>query len=230
VRRRGAQRPRLSSLPAARVGSAGPDAVEFAESLGYELDDWQEWCLDGLFSEDANFRLCAALVLIVMPRQNGKNVILEVAELYAFYVLEWPVIVHTAHRQDTSADHMARLRSVIEANPDLDAITEIREANGKERIVRTDTRAEIRFVTRSKKIGRGRSPRMVVFDEALYLTDEQIQAIIPSMSAQTLGDDSPLMVYTSSAPVAESDVMRRVRQACIDGHPDAFFAEWGCLP
>ena len=227
--RTGAQRPRLQSLPAAQVGSAGPDVVEFARSLGYVLDDWQEWCLYGIFAEDADDRLCASMALVLMPRQNGKNVLLEIAELYAFFVLDWPIILHTAHRQDTSADHMSRLVTVIRENPSLDEITEVFFANGKERIARTDTGASIRFVTRSKKIGRGRSPRMIVFDEALYLQDEHLQALLPSMSAQTLGDDAPMMIYTSSAPVLESAVLHRVRAACEAGTiTEAFYAEWGC--
>lgn len=210
------------------MGSAGPDAVEFAVSLGYELDDWQVWCIDGILSEDAERSLCAMLCVLVMPRQNGKNVVIEVIELYAFYVLEWPAILHSAHRQDTSADHMARLRAVIEANADLDAITEFREANGKEKIVRTDTRAEIRFVTRSKKIGRGKSPRMVVIDEALYVTDAQIDAMLPSMSAQSMQDDKPIMLYTSSAPVPESLVLARLRRTVASGGPSTWYAEWSC--
>ena len=174
--------------------------------------------------------MCATLCLILVSRQNGKNVILEVVELYAFYVLDWPVILHTAHRQDTSADHMARMRSAIEANPELDAITNFIVANGKEKIVRTDTRAEIRFITRSKKIGRGKSPRMVIFDEALYLSDEQLQAILPSMSAQSMSDDAPLMIYTSSAPVPESTVLHRLIKQFAEGDADGFFADWGAAP
>jgi phage terminase large subunit-like protein len=210
------------------VASAGPDAVEFAESLGYELDDWQRWCIDGILSEDENRRLCAMLCLLIVPRQNGKNVIIEVVELYAFYVLDWPAILHSAHRQDTSADHMKRLRDVIESNPQLDEITEFREANGKERIVRTDTGAEIRFVTRSKKIGRGKSPRMIVFDEALYVTDAQIDAMVPSMSAQSMRADKPILLYTSSAPVPESHVLMRIRRKALEGGPSTFAAEWSC--
>jgi phage terminase large subunit-like protein len=217
-------------LPGRRAGSAGPDAIEFAESLGYELDDWQRWCIDGILSEDEDRRLCATLCLLIVPRQNGKNVVIEVVELYAFYVLEWQTILHSAHRQDTSADHMARLRAVVEANPVLDEITEFREANGKERVVRTDTRAEIRFVTRSKKIGRGKSPRLVVVDEALYVTDEQIDAMLPSMSAQSMNADKPIMLFASSAPVAESLVLARLRATAARGGPSTWYAEWSCEP
>lgn len=225
----GAQRPRLSSFPARRRGSCGRDAVEFAADCGLVLDDWQAWCLDGLLSEDEERRLCASLVLLILPRQNGKNSVLEAFELYGLYVLGWQRILHTAHLQETSADHMARMRALIEDVPSLDKITHFYAANGKERIQRTDTRASIRFMTRSKKIGRGGSPNAIIFDEALFLTKEQVQSIVPSISAQTMNTDAPIMVYTSSAPVAESDVLHTVRNACVTGKmPSAFYAEWGC--
>lgn len=230
VDRIGSQTPRLHQCAQRAVASAGDDAIEFAESIGggfYVLDDWQKYCIRGLLAEDAKARLCAGVGLILMPRQNGKNSVLEVIELYAFYVLGLPYILHTAHLQETTADHMARLWSAIESDEDLLSITKMTVANGKEKIWRTDTRANIKFKTRSKKIGRGGSPRMVVFDEALYLTDDQIQAMLPSLSAQSMRADKPILIYTSSAPVAESIVLHRVRSAVLAGQmPDAFYAEW----
>lgn len=222
----GNQRPRLSQLPAKRVGSAGPDACEFAQTLGYDLDDWQQWVIDGMLSEDQYVRLCAAVICLIVSRQNGKNVILEVIELYAFFVLGWDMIYHTAHLQDTAASHMASMQAVVEANPGLDEITVFSTANGKERMTRVDTGAMIRFITRGKKAGRGPSPKMVVFDEALYTTDDQIKALIPGMSAQSMNEDPPLMVFTSSAPVEESRVLHRTRNAFIAGKLEGFFAEW----
>lgn len=229
--RRGAQRPRLHRLPQSRHGSAGPDAIEFAESLGYDLDDWQKWCIDGLMSEDATGRLIASMVLLIMPRQNGKNVVLEVVELYCFFVLDWAGITHSAHNAETSAAHMARLQAVIEdpQNAALLALVEFRTGSGLERIIRKDIKAEIRFVTRTNRRGRGKSPRMIVFDEALELTDEQSQAIVPSMSAQSMRADAPVLIYASSAPLPSSRVLGRLRRACIDGTaPEAFYAEWSC--
>lgn len=223
-------------MPARAVGSAGDDAIEFAESIGwdddlghgfYELDEFQKFCIRGLLSEDAGAKLCALVAVILMPRQNGKNVILEVVELYAFFVLGLPYILHTAHLQETTAEHMARLWSAIESDEDLLSISRQTVANGKERIWRSDTKAQIKFKTRSKKVGRGGSPRMVVFDEALYLTDDQIQAMLPSLSAQSMRKDKPILIYTSSAPVAESVVLHRVRAALLAGlMPEAFLAEW----
>lgn len=224
----GAQRPRRSQLPAARVASAGPDACTYAESLGYELDDWQRWCIDGILSEDDNYRLCATVCCLLVARQNGKNVVLEVVELYCFFILEWRLIVHTAHRADTSAGHMARLKLVINANPELAAIVTVYESNGKERIERNDTGAEIRFYTRSKKIGRSTSPQLIVLDEALYATAEHMAALLPSMAAQSMNEDAPLFIYTSSAPRPESLVLHQVIAAFVEGRmAGGWFADWG---
>lgn len=224
------QEPRLA------VASAGDDAIQWAESIGwdedeghgfYVLDEWQRFCIRGILSEDPHARLCAFVCVLLVPRQNGKNVVLEVIELYALFVLELPLILHSAHLAETSAEHMARLWDAIESDDDLSSRCRRVVANGKEMIYRTDAKCRIRFRTRSKKVGRGGSPRMVVFDEALYLTDQQIQAMLPSLSAQSARPDKPILVYASSAPVGESEVLHRVRSAILRGEmPDAWMAEW----
>lgn len=234
----GSQRPRLSQSPRRAVASAGDDAIAWAESLGwdaetrrgfYELDEWQRWCIRGILSEDANARLCAYVCLLLVPRQNGKNVVLEVVELYALYVLDLRLILHSAHLAETSAGHMERLWEAIQSDEALESVTRRVVANGKESIYRTDGNHRIRFRTRSKKVGRGESPQMAVFDEALYLTDEQIQALLPSLSAQSAAKDKPILIYASSAPVAESAVLHRIRAAVLKGDmPDAWFGEWSC--
>lgn len=183
-----------------------------------------------MLSEDAGARLCALVSLLIVPRQNGKGTILEVVELYALFVLELPLILHTAHLTETSADHMNRLWAAIQSDPDLASECHMVRAKGSEAIERrtADGRlCEIRFRTRSKKGGRGGSPQMIVFDEALYLTSEQMSALMPSLSAQTMADDAPLIVFASSAPLGESEVLHSNRGAIQRGDmPQAFYAEW----
>lgn len=224
----GAQRPRLQLLPPGQVSSAGQDAVDFAAACGLILDDWQQWCLDKMLGEDATGKALASTVLLIIPRQNGKNAVLEALELYAFYVLDEPRILHSAHLQKTSADHMLRMVSLIRANPELDAITHPYFANGKEALQRKDTGARLEFITRGRKTARGGSPTRVVFDEALFLADEQVQSMLPSMSAQSMRSDPPQLIYTSSAPLPESATLHRLRRLGIDGGSDRlFYAEWG---
>lgn len=252
------QTPRLEQTPRRAVASAGDDAIAWAESIGwskrrgrgfYKLDAWQKFCIRGILSEDASARLCASVALLLVPRQNGKNVVLEVVELYAFFVLELRYILHTAHLAETSADHMDRLWEAIQSDKRLRSSCRRVVANGKERIYSTEDgappddedddeddnplRRTIRFRTRSKKIGRGGSPQMAVFDEALHLTDRQQAGTLPSLSAQSAGPDKPILIYTSSAPVEveEAEVLLRIRAAILAGDmPDAWFAEWSVEP
>jgi phage terminase large subunit-like protein len=226
----GSQRPRLVHLPPGRLSSAGADAVEFAASCGLFLDDWQAWCLDQMLAEDSDGRWCASQIALILPRQNGKNAVLEALELYAMYVLDERRIIHTAHLAKTAADHMRRMVELIRSNPDLDDITRIYYSNGKEAFERTDNGSRLEFITRGRKTARGGSPSRIVFDEALYLTDEQQNAIVPALSAQSMNAEGPpQFIFTSSAPLPESTVLHRVRQRGMSGDAGRlFFAEWSC--
>jgi len=227
----GNQRPRLFHLPEGRVSSAAEEACDLAASCGLHLFDWQKWCLDGMLSETADGRWAAMSAVLIMPRQNGKNSVLEALELAGLFLFGWSEMIHTAHEGATAASHMRRMMALVRNNPELDAIVHPYVANGKEALVRKDTGARLEFSTRTNRAGRGKSPQLVVYDEALHLTDDEINSVTPSMSAQSLNPEGmPLQVYTSSAPLASSSVLHRLRNACIDGiSKSAFFAEWSCV-
>ena len=117
--RTGAQTPQVSHLPPGRVSSAGQEAIDLAASVGLHLDPWQQWVLDHALAEDASGRWCAFEVGLVVPRQNGKNAILEALELAAIYLFGEMLVVHSAHKFDTSQEHFLRLQTLIEGSDDL---------------------------------------------------------------------------------------------------------------
>jgi hypothetical protein len=102
------------------------------------------------------------------------------------------------------------------------------EPEGDERVERRDTGAILEFITRGRKTSRGGSPSRVIFDEAMFLKDDQIQAMVPALSAQSMNDDSSAqMIYASSAPIYESEVLHRLRKKAIDDSPPRMFlSEW----
>jgi phage terminase large subunit-like protein len=228
--RTGEQRPRLSLWPSGAVSSAVDEAVFLAESCGLYLDDWQRWCLEGMLAERVDGRWASKTSVLLLPRQNGKNAVLEALELAGLFLFGWKRMIHTAHHAKTAANHQRRMWDLIRGNPELEDVCAPYFANGKEAIVRKDTEQRLEFITRTARAGRGDSPQLVVYDEALHLTDEQINAITPSMSAQSMNPEgAPMQVYTSSAPLPTSDVLHRVRKSCIDGSAKStFFAEWSC--
>jgi hypothetical protein len=228
----GNQRPRLFQLPDGTTSSAADEAIALSASCGLILDDWQRWVLDGILSERVDGQWAAQQALLLMPRQNGKNSVLEALELAGLFLFEETRIVHTAQLAKTAADHMRRMIALIRANPELEAVCKFNISNGKEAIERRDTGALLEFMTRGQKVLRGGSPNRVVFDEALYLKDDQLAAMIPALSAQSLNEEGgPQLVYTSSAPLPDSEVLHRVLAQCLAGAlPHAFFAMWGCEP
>lgn len=227
----GEQRPRLFSLPHDIDNTeAGDEVIEFAKRFGMELDDWQQWVIRNMCAEDSAGNWAATQSVLLVPRQAGKSAILEVLEMAALFLWNEQHIIYSAHLGKTATDHMRRMRRHIKAVPEYDRLCRVLTGKGDERVERTDTGAILEFITRGKKSSRGGSPNRVIFDEAMFLAEDQIQAMLPALSAQSMNDEgAPQMVYTSSAPIAESQVLHRLRQRAIESSPPRmFFAEWSC--
>lgn len=217
----GASPPRFRNVPPS-VSSSGREAVELAGSVGLHLDRWQADVLEAACAEKTDGTWASTEVAVVVPRQNGKNVILEARELAGLFLFGEELQTHTAHRFDTCLEHFRRVRNLIEECPDLSRrVKRISEASGQERI-ELKSGQRLNFKARSKGSGRGFSGDLVVLDEAYWLSD--LGALMPTLSARP----NPQIWYTSSAPLprAESDILRRV---CKRGRLDAgglCYFEW----
>src|SRR5271154_6629252 len=95
----GAQRPRVDHKPRHKH-STGPEAIELAASAGLILDDWQQYILTNWLGETTDGRWSASTIGLMVSRQNGKGALLEARELAGLFLLEEPVIIHTAQEQD----------------------------------------------------------------------------------------------------------------------------------
>lgn len=222
ARRVGAQRPSQWCAPEAK-SSAAPEAIELAAACGLELDDWQQWVLTKALGERANGKWAAVEVGLIVPRQNGKNAILEALELLGLTFGRLNII-HSAHKFDAARNHFDRMVQLIESNDDVRKLVKnVYTANGKESIAMRDG-ATLRFVARSRGAVRSRSSDLVVLDEAFDLPQTAIGAMMPSLSARP----NPQIWYTSSAPHADSAVLHGVRERAVAGRDKrlAFF-EWG---
>jgi hypothetical protein len=220
----GSQRPRVSSLPSNRSGSAGSDAVDLAATAGLILDDWQSWCLDMAMGEDPDRQWSAFEVAIIVSRQCGKGSILEARQLAGLFLLGERLQVHTAHEFKTCFEHFLRMVNLVESAPDLDKrVQRVRRGAGEQSIeLRNGNR--LRFLARSGGSGRGMSGDVVYLDEAYALTSPMMGALLPTLSARP----NPQVWYTSSAPKSTSEVLAQVRKRGHEGNsPRLFFAEWG---
>ncbi len=222
--RQGEQLPRLQHLPPHRATSSGDEVIALAESAGLYLDPWQKWCLQMALSERSDGQWSAFEVAIIVARQNGKGAILEALELAALFLFDMRLIVHSAHEFKTAREHFLRMQSLIRNAPELyEQVEYIHTGAGAESIGLRNG-ARVNFVARSRGSGRGFSGDLIVLDEAMFLPQEVIGAMLPTLSARP----NPQVWYTGSAPHTDSRILHGLLKRAQSGEGGRLFlAEWG---
>lgn len=228
---RGSQFPRVSAVPD-YVSSSGQEAVELAAECGLQLDPWQAMVLEDSLGERADGTWSAFEVGLVLARQNGKDAILEARELAGLFILREQLLIHSAHLFATSREHFVRLLSRIEANDDLvKRVKRVSRSHGEEGIElrREYGGCRIRFFTRTSGSARGFSCDCLLLNEAMFLQEAAIGAMLPTLSAR----QNPQVWYAGS-PVDQfvhehGVVLARVRERGLEGNdPRLAYFEWGC--
>jgi hypothetical protein len=214
------------------TSSDAPDAVFLATAYDLAPDDWQEPILDAWLSRRRDGKWCHGRCGLAVPRQNGKNGVIEVRELFGMVVLG-EAILHTAHEVKTARKAFKRLKHFFGEKaddpaarfPDLNALVkEVRNTNGQEAIVLKDIfdaagtfvrkGGSVEFVARSSGSGRGFTVDALILDEAQHLADDELEAIRSAVSSAPLGN--PQVIYAGTPPDAEKgetgEVWTRVRK------------------
>jgi len=216
----GKQEPRVQLEPTRSPKfDDGDDACFLASRYGLTADVWQAAVVASWLGRRADGSLSAGRCGLSVPRQNGKNAVLEIVELFKIVVLGRKIL-HTAHEVKTARKAFLRLRSFFENErqwPELAAmVKEIRQTNGQEAIVLTNG-GSVEFVARSRGSGRGFTVDDLVLDEAQELTDEQLEALLPTISAAPSGDPQIIMTGTPPPPNADGAPFKRMRASGVEG-------------
>ena len=205
---RGAQRPRVELVPTAAYTDLGDDAVALCSAVGLVLDPWQEHVVRGMLGERLDRRFSAPQVGVVVPRQQGKGVILEARALAGLFLLEERYIIWTAHELKTAQAAFLRLRGWIDGSPELSAmVRQMYTGNTENSIVLNDGRT-LRFLARTHGSGRGLTADALILDEAYALKQAELAALMPTIATS----ENPQTIYTSSAGMPNSEVLASVRE------------------
>ena len=232
AQRTGSREPRVSIVPE-YVKTYGTGAGQLAAHYAYPLMPWQQDVLDAWLARDENDRPIAISIGLCVPRQNGKNYIIEMFELFVAVVLGWHVL-HTAHEVKTSMKAFNRICSYfsgVTAKPELEGlVASIRRTNGQECITLKNGGC-IEFSARSTRAARGFDDiQVVVFDEAQELVPEQVDAIMATLSASSTGTRQIIYTGTPTPPSSAGTVFSRIRGEAITGKlTDCIWHEWGSL-
>ncbi len=200
----GDQTPRILCSPDGVYG-AGEEAAELAEACGLVLDPWQRLFLDEALKESAKpktlptgeifYPWASFEIGLMVSRQNGKGSGLEALELAGLILFGERLIIHSAHEFKTALNAMERLESLV-AKSGLKY--KAKASHGAESIEILDgpnPGAKVMFQTRTKGSGLGLTADRIILDEAMMISPESLQALMPTLSSRP----NPQIVYTGSA-------------------------------
>ena len=218
ARKYGAQTPRIKCVPNYSY-SDGDDARFLFKKYRHDLDPWQVDVIRDWLVRDKHDKLTATICGLSIPRQNGKNEMLAVRELYGI-VTTGEKILHTAQQVSTAREAFDRLAGFFR-NPEgfgkelAGMVDTIRRGNGQEEIVLKNG-GRVKFTSRSNTSNLGFSVDVVIYDEAQALTDEQFNAMKPTLSASP--NDTRQEIFTGTPPTAtmRGEVFSRYRQQAIE--------------
>lgn len=225
---RGSQEPRLRIEPE-RVATDGRDAAMLMAEYGCRLNPWQEDVVNCWLGKDEAGSYTVTSAGLAVPRQNGKNICLEAREFYGM-VVNGEKILHTAHQVRTSKKSFRRLVGMFndKRHPEImDIVKQIRYTNGEESI-ELDNGGSIEYSARSRQAARGFDGiSLLVYDEAQELTDDQVEALMATLSASATGTRQIIYTGTPPYPGCPGDVFRRRRIISLEapGTHDAWH-EW----
>lgn len=231
------QAPRLLVAPGEYDDSWAELAGSLASSYGLTPDQWQEIVLHDWLARKGKAWASTTCGLSV-PRQNGKNALLEIRELFGI-VGRGEKILHTAHELRTARKAFSRLMHFFgeKANdpgarfPELNALVDkVRLVNGQEAIYLKNG-GSVEVVARSKGSGRGFTVDTLVIDEAQELADEDIEALLSTTSAAPLADPQWIFTGTPPGPRSEGEGFTRIRDEALGANPGRVcWHEWSAEP
>ncbi|MBQ8109686.1 MAG: terminase [Clostridia bacterium] len=224
----GSQAPRLQVEPQ-RVITDGSAAAMLMEAYGCALDDWQRTVVDCWLGRDAAGAYTTTSAGLAVPRQNGKNTCLEAREFFGM-AIRGERILHTAHQVVTAKKSFRRLERMFndKRHPEVQRLVRsIRYTNGEEAI-ELENGGSIEFSARSRQRARGfAGVSLVVYDEAQELTDDQVEAIMATLSASATGSRQIIYTGTPPYPGCPGVVFRRRRMICTtEPGPHDAWHEW----
>ena len=230
------QAPRVHVAPKATDGFGDLAGILAAD---YELkpDPWQQIVLDDWLAVSRG-KWASLTCGLAVPRQNGKNAVIEIRELFGM-IGRGEKILHTAHEIKTARKAFKRLQYFFGTQKDDPAakfpelialVTEVRNTNGQEAIYLKNG-GSVEVVARSKNSGRGFTVDVLVMDEAQEMSEEDLEALMPTTSAAPKGDPQWIFTGTPPGPLANGEIFTRVRTEALSGSSKRLsWHEWSAEP
>ncbi|WP_206474681.1 hypothetical protein [Dietzia sp. KRD202] len=204
----------------------GEKVVKLARRMKVRPMPWQNWSIEHIMSKDPDGTWTHPECCLIVPRQNGKSLILSLLVIYRMFVLG-ENIIFSAQQWETAKSLWKRTWNLVRSQPDLMAFHESHTCSqGRGTIVLT-TGAQVVFTTRSPNAGRGLDVvDLTIYDEAYDLDLADLAALSPTQMAAK----DPQKIYTSSAVNVDQHPngmqLASVRARGQEREEGLFYAEW----
>lgn len=228
-KKRGNQKPTFSTV-GDWAYSDGEYAVEMFRNYGVNFYESQEYEMHVFLARNEDGSYSATTICISKPRQNGKSF---ATRHYAIWMaaIEGKRVLFSAHHGKTVRKMFKEIKDLITKTPDLVELLMpngkgIYSAAGSEGIYFVDEYGNpcgcIEFQTRTNSAARGETYQVIIIDEAQELTDDQLEAIQPTMLAASSVDEpdsDPQMIFlgTPPGPKCPGTVFRDLHDRAHDG-------------
>lgn len=188
---------------------------------------WQLWSLERILAKNEDGTWTHPECCLIVPRQNGKSLILSLRVLYGLFKLG-ERIIFSAHQWETAKSLWKRTWAIVKSTPWMLKRVESKTCSQGRGTIVLASGAQVVFTTRSANAGRGLDEiDLEIYDEAYDLTEADMAATSPTKMAA----EDPQTIYTSSAVNAEQhpngNVLAAVRRRGLaQQETGLFFAEW----
>lgn len=220
----GAQRPRIETCQAGDR-SWGPAVCDLMGEAGWPLDEAQAHVLE-VGMRTTGDRWTHRSVGYIEPRQNGKSRTMMGYLAGSVTLLDLRSVAYSTHNLGvTTIEMIDQLEDLLSSKTFGKRLKSRTRNNGRESLTMTNG-AKLRFLARSRNSGRGIPLQALVMDEAFAVNEGHMSAALPTMSAQP----DPQAWYVSSAPLADSLELHRLRRLGHRGTDGMAWLEWSADP
>lgn len=213
-----------------------------ADTMGKPLAEWQRKALKAISQIDERGQFVHRRVGASIPRQTGKTTITEIWVIFLAMCLGFDVL-WTAHSYACIGKTWDDFREIfgLKANdpdngiPYFNAhVKRISAKTAQEAIMFEPFEGQaragmIRFATRTKTNSVGSTFDIVVLDEAQEITDEHLQAILPTTSSGAMKNPQYIYTGTPRRPGSAAHVFEDMRKGARnnDDTGDLCWIEYG---
>lgn len=242
--RTGSQEPTFKRIGEYAYSYGHESAEMFREDGGATFMPAQEYELELMLARNKDGSPAAMTLGISRARQNGKS---YAARHYAAHMgdFEHRAVLYSAHHSSTTAKMFKALCDLFESPelyPEFAAdVKYISHARGYEGIYFNTWRDNegavhpggcIEFATRTNSGQRGGTYSVIIFDEAQELTSDQLDAMLPTISAASDVSNAELMpqqifIGTPPSPTCKGTVFREMHDSAhSNADANTWWLEW----